>query len=148
MTRRVFVDTNVLVYGRDASEPGKQPRAWAWREALWKLRAGRLSIQVLQEYYQVVTRKLKPGLTRPVARQEITDLSLWKPVVISESLLESSWEIEDRFKISFWDSLIVAAAWEADCESLLSEDLSPGTNFDGLKVIDPFATLPADVLDG
>jgi hypothetical protein len=59
----VFVDTNVLVYARDASEPEKQPQAAAWIEHLWWTRTARLSFHVLQEYYATTTRKLKPGLT-------------------------------------------------------------------------------------
>ena len=62
MTAAVFVDTNVLVYARDAASPEKQGRAAAWIRTLWQSRAGRLSVQILQEYYAVVTRKLRPGL--------------------------------------------------------------------------------------
>jgi len=70
MADRYFVDTNVLVYARDASEPEKQPVARAWMQWLWKRQAGRLSTQVLQEFYQTVTRKLQPGLDPTVARSE------------------------------------------------------------------------------
>ena len=62
MSARVFTDANVLVYSRDSGEPAKQPRAEAWRRALWQSRAGRISVQVLQEYYVTVTRKLSPGM--------------------------------------------------------------------------------------
>ena len=62
MSAPVFVDTNVLVYARDASEPGKQPRAAAWLAHLWREQTGRTSVQVLSEYYATVTRKLRPGL--------------------------------------------------------------------------------------
>ena len=58
-----FVDTNVLVYARDASEPDKQPRAEAWMQHLWRTRSGRTCVQVLNEYYVTVTRKLSPGST-------------------------------------------------------------------------------------
>jgi predicted nucleic acid-binding protein len=67
----VFVDTNVLVYARDASEPDKQPQALAWTEHLWRTRTARLSFQVLQEYYAATTRKLKPGLSPEQARADI-----------------------------------------------------------------------------
>jgi predicted nucleic acid-binding protein len=60
MSAKVFVDTNVLVYCRDASEPKKQAQNSAWMAALWKQRTGRLSFQVLQEYYVTVTSKLSP----------------------------------------------------------------------------------------
>lgn len=61
---RTFVDTNVLVYARDISEPEKQRRASEWLAHLWRSREGRLSVQVLQEYYVTLTQKLKPGLPR------------------------------------------------------------------------------------
>jgi predicted nucleic acid-binding protein len=63
MTARVFVDSNVLVYERDSSEPDKQPLAEAWVRRLWEERTGRISFQVLQEFYVNVTTKRKPGLS-------------------------------------------------------------------------------------
>jgi predicted nucleic acid-binding protein len=80
MTAKVFVDTNVLVYWRDASEPDKQARALAWMETLWERRTGRLSFQVLQEFYVTVTAKLDPGLTPELARLDVGHLMSWKPV--------------------------------------------------------------------
>ena len=64
MSAKVFVDTNVLVYCRDASEPEKQAQTAAWMASLWEQKTGRLSFQVLQEYYVTVTAKLSPGLSR------------------------------------------------------------------------------------
>jgi predicted nucleic acid-binding protein len=147
MTVAVFVDTNVLVYGRDASERVKQPLAWAWREQLWRRQAGRLSTQVLQEFYVTVTRKLRPGLPRELARREVADLSLWRPVEASPELLEAAFEVEDRHRLSFWDALVVAAAQAARCDFLLSEDLKPDSVLGGVRVINPFATSPEEVLD-
>src|SRR5712692_5673330 len=69
----VFVDTNVLVYARDSSERTKHPRARAWLEMLWRERTGRLSTQVLHEYYVTVTRNLKPGLRADEAREDVRD---------------------------------------------------------------------------
>ncbi|MFP4348019.1 MAG: hypothetical protein ACLFQY_07040, partial [Desulfococcaceae bacterium] len=68
MSAKIFVDTNVLVYGRDAGEPAKQQQAAAWITYLWESRTGRLSIQVLQEFYSTVTTRLKPGLEPADAR--------------------------------------------------------------------------------
>ena len=76
----VFVDTNVLVYARDASERDKQRRASAWMAHLWRTGSGRLSVQVLQEYYVTVTRKLQPGLPKKDARADVQDLLAWKPL--------------------------------------------------------------------
>jgi len=142
MTDLYFVDTNVLVYSRDATEPDKQPMAEAWRKELWRRGTGRLSAQVLNEYYQVVTRKLVPGMPRERARAEIQDLMQWQPLPLTPQLLFDAWGIEDRHQISLWDALIVAAGQAADCAYLLSEDLGEGRDFDGMRVINPFTTAP------
>jgi predicted nucleic acid-binding protein len=141
----VFVDTNVLVYARDASEPDKQPQARAWVEHLWRTRTARLSFQVLQEYYAATTRKLKPGLTPEEARADIRDLLAWGPVPIGIEVLEAGWLAEDRFGLSCWDALIVAAARTAGCQYLLTEDLQDGAELDGLRVVNPFRTRPGSV---
>ncbi|HVD14337.1 MAG TPA: PIN domain-containing protein [Actinomycetota bacterium] len=138
----VFVDTNVLVYARDASEPGRQPQALAWIEHLWRTRTGRLSFQVLQEYYATTTRRLRPGLHPEQARADVRDLLAWRPVPTGAEVLEAGWRVEDRFGLSCWDGLIVAAARIAGCEYLLTEDLQHGSDLDGLRVIDPFQVTP------
>ena len=134
----VFVDTNVLVYARDASEPEKQPQAAAWIEHLWRTRTARLSFQVLHEYYAATTRKLKPGLTPDQARADVRDLLAWRPVPAGAELLEAGWSVEDRSGLSCWDALIVAAARVAGCEYLLTEDLQHGAELEGLRVVSPF----------
>ena len=143
MTDLVFVDSNVLVYRRDASEVAKQPQAAAWIEHLWRTRSGRLSIQVLQEYYQVVTRRLKPGLSPSEARQEVRELMTWRPAAMDAEVVSGAWEIEDRYGLSFWDALIVSAALCTGCRRLLTEDLQAGQELDGVLVVDPFQTAPA-----
>jgi predicted nucleic acid-binding protein len=142
MSELVFVDTNVLVYRRDASERDKQERAQLWINLLWTTRAGRLSSQVLQEYYHTVTRKLKPGIAPAEAREQVRDLAAWKPVIGSLDLLERAFSLEDRFELSFWDSLIVAAAGQAACRYLLTEDLQDGQVLGGITVINPFLHPP------
>lgn len=139
-SERYFVDTNLLVYARDASETEKQPCAHAWLEYLWLSRAGRLSVQVLQEYYQTVTRKLSPGLDRVTARDDVRDLLSWQPVNVDAAVIEKAWAAEERFGLSWWDSLIVGAAQHAGCRFLLTEDLQDGQDLDGMVVLDPFTT--------
>lgn len=139
---RVFVDTNVLVYCRDASEPVKQPRAMAWLEELWHSRRGRLSWQVLQEFYVTVTLKLEPGMAPGRARTEVRELASWGPVETTQPLVEGAWALQDRFALSFWDALIVSAAKVSGCGVLLTEDLQPGQRFDDLEVVNPFARSP------
>ncbi len=135
-----FVDTNVLVYARDASEPDRQPLARAWLEHLWRTGTGRLSVQVLEEYYVTVTRKLRPGVPAAEARADLEDLMAWRPIAIGADLLRSAWTLEERYDLSFWDALIVAEARAAGCRFLLSEDLTAGASYDGVQVVDPFRT--------
>lgn len=134
----VFVDTNVLVYARDRADQRKHERAAEWMRHLWSTGEGRLSIQVLQEYYVTTTRKLEPGLSAEAARADVRDLVAWRPVQIDTGALEAVWSIQDRFALSFWDSLIVAAATIAGCNVLLTEDLQHGMDVDGVSVVDPF----------
>jgi predicted nucleic acid-binding protein len=98
----------------------------------------RLSFQVLHEYYAVTTRKLKPGLTPEQARADVRDLLAWRPVSAGPDLLEAGWSVEDRFGLSYWDALIVAAARIAGCEYLLTEGLQHGAELEGLRVVSPF----------
>lgn len=138
MTARVFVDANVLVYARDASEKTKQPKAARWMDRLWKSGEGRVSIQVLQEYYVTVTQKLDPGMSRPRAREDVRSLLSWQPVVSDSGLLESAWELQDRYGLAWWDGPIVAAALRSDCRFLLSEDFQDQMALDQVTVVNPF----------
>ena len=138
-----FVDTNVLVYARDTSEPDKQPLAAAWMAHLWQTESGRTSVQVLNEYYVTVTRKLSPGLNRAIARDDVGDLTTWRPAVIDQATVEAAWDLEGRFSLSWWDSLIVASAIELGCDRLLTEDLADGQAYDGLVVTNPFRLAPS-----
>lgn len=137
-----FVDTNVLVYARDSSEGAKQEGARGWLEHLWRSRAGRLSYQVLDEYYVVVTEKLKPGLDRDQARADVRNLMVWSPVPTTSAMIETAWAVQDRHRLSWWDCLIVAAAQTAGCTWLLSEDFEHGRVFEGVRVVDPFMVTP------
>ena len=119
----VFVDTNILVYARDSSEPRKQEVAAAWMTRLWKSRRGRLSFQVLQEYYVTVTHKLDSRLDPLTARGEVRALMKWRPQAIDREVLEVAWRVQDSHRLSWWDALIVAAAEASSCEFLLTEDL-------------------------
>ena len=146
MTAPVFVDTNVLVYARDSSDPVKHRHARAWLELLWKHGLGRLSRQVLNEYYVTVTRKLDPGLSRTEARDEVALLSHWLHEPGVPALLETAWAVEDRYGFSWWDALIVAAAQLGGCGTLLTEDLQDGLDAGGVRIVDPCRHEPAEYL--
>lgn len=141
----VFVDTNVLVYARDSAAGTKQARAAEWMGYLWRSGRGRLSIQVLHEYYHTVTRKLQPGLDAASARQEARQLMQWQPVELSPAVLERAWSVQDQHAISFWDALIVAAAQIARCDYLLTEDLQGGQSLGGVMVLNPFQHHPHEI---
>ena len=148
MTETVFVDTNVLVYVRDASEGDKQRSAAAWMAALWETRRGRLSHQVLQEYYVTATVKLDPPRDVEDVREDVWALRAWKPLPADYETLETAWAVQDRFRISWWDALIVAAAARAGSRWLLTEDLQDGQDFQGVTVVDPFRHPPEEILGG
>ena len=145
MTAPVFVDTNVLVYSRDSRDAGKNQRAREWVEFLWDTKRGRVSRQVLHEYYVTVTRKLRPGLPTEEARSDVRALFHWLTTVDPEATIESAWVLQDRGSLSFWDALILSAAQAMDCEFLLSEDLPAGREFAGVRVVSPFLTRPSEL---
>lgn len=142
MESPVFVDTNVLVYHRDSTEPEKQARAAEWMARLWDEGSGRVSVQVLEEYYVTVTGKLRPGMPRDEAREDVAALRAWNPLVPDARILDDAWSIEDRYGLSFWDAMIVAAARRLGCAILLTEDLQDGQDLDGLLVRSPFTLAP------
>jgi predicted nucleic acid-binding protein len=148
MSAEVFVDTNVLVYARDAGEPEKSPRAREWLDRLWRTGRGRLGFQVLAEYYVTVTAKLEPGLPPPEAREDVRDLLAWQPVGVDGGVLEEAFALFDRYGLSWWDALIAGAARVASCGYLLSEDFQDGQDLGGVVVVDPFAHPPDEILGG
>jgi predicted nucleic acid-binding protein len=145
MTALVFVDSNLLICAVDEGNPKKHETAKLWRDELWKGRCGRVSFQVLQEFYANVTRK-RPS-AREQAQVEIRSLLAWRPVSVDAEILESCWKIQERYQLSFWDSLIVAAAKAASCRYLLTEDLQADQDLDGVLVVNPFRSDPAEVLN-
>ena len=145
MIGTVFVDTNVLVYRRDRADETKNETALEWIEYLWRARLGRLSIQVLQEFYVTVTQKLDPKLPKETARQDVRDLLSWRPIVSDAKLIADAWSAQDRHKTSWWDSLIIAASQSAGCRHLLSEDLQDGQVFDNIEVVNPFLHSPSSI---
>jgi len=145
MTDPVFVDTNVLIHALDQADPKKHQAARLWRAELWKSRRGRISFQVLQEFYVKVTQK-RPA-ARQEARAEVRNLLAWGPVAVDADVVELGWRIQDRYQLSFWDALIVAAARAASCRYLLTEDLQADQNLDGVVVVNPFLRGPDQLRD-
>jgi predicted nucleic acid-binding protein len=138
-----FVDTNVFVYRRHAEAGAKQARAAAVVDRLWREGDGRTSVQVLQEYYNVTTRKLL--LPPKEIRLSVRRLFAWRPLAPSSETFERAWALEHRHDLSYWDALVVAAAQESNCTHILTEDLQDGQHFDELVVVNPFKLASAEL---
>jgi len=143
MNAPVFVDTNVFVYALDAGAGRKQQAARAWRDALWRKRNGRISFQVLQEFY-VQACRINPE-ARESIRADIRDLLAWNPTVCDDPVLLEAFNIQDDVGVSFWDALIIAAALSANCHYLLTEDLRHGQDIRGMMVVNPFTISPDEL---
>jgi predicted nucleic acid-binding protein len=138
MSGRVFVDTNVLVYAHDVSTGVKHERARSLVERLWQERTGAVSTQVLQELYVSLRRKAVRSLPSDEARAVIADYLRWEVVVNNgESILEAI-ALEERYRISFWDALVIQASRACGALTLYSEDLSDGQVYDSVRVVSPF----------
>jgi predicted nucleic acid-binding protein len=135
-----FVDTNVLVYAHDRSEGAKHVLARKLVEQLWESGEGVLSTQVLQELCISLRRKMGNPFSLEEVREIVQDYLRWPIVVNTADSVLRALEIEGRYKISFWDSLIVQAAELAGATVLYSEDLAPGQAYGAVRVINPFAT--------
>lgn len=139
MTARIFVDTNVFVYAKQAGAPTKQSLAARWLERLWEAESGRTSVQVLNEYYTTLTRKIQPALPPAEAWDDVRSLMAWNPQPLDRELVHRGREIEQRYRLNWWDSLIVAAAQLQNCVILLTEDMQDRAVFGGVTVRNPFA---------
>lgn len=142
----VFVDTHVLLYSEDGADLAKQQRAIDWLGVLWTRRCGRLSQQVLNEFYAQATRQLRPPMPAGDARAEVRRYQRWSPWQIDHATVETAWAIESRFDLGYGDALALSAAQQQGCDWLLSEHLPHRLQVDGLCILNPFQVGP-DVLD-
>lgn len=132
-----FVDTNILVYAHDSSSPRKQQICIELVDRLSASRFGRLSTQVLVEFFSAVTRKLD---VRPAVAVEIlSDLAAWLVYSPSADDVVEAARLSAKHSISIWDALIVQAALASHCTILWSEDMQHGRRFQTLVVRSPFA---------
>ena len=138
MSDKVFIDTNVLVYAFDVDSGGKREVAEEVLLALRQQRSGVVSMQVLQEFYNTVTRKIAHPMPKEKARAVVDSFSQWC-VETTPAEIGRAFQIEDAARISFWDALIVAAELKAGAQRILSEDLNPGQQIAGILIENPFA---------
>lgn len=129
MSDKYFVDTNILVYAHDTAAGVKHERAKALVEQLWRDGSGVLSTQVLQELCVNLRRNAGRPVDLKTAREIVTDYLAWDVVTNSgESILEA-FDLEERYRISFWEALILQAAERSGASVLYSEDLSDGHTY-------------------
>ncbi len=133
----VFVDTNILVYAYDRDAGDKYAAAKAAVESLWnRALLPSISVQVLQEFYVNLIRK---GVSASEARETVMVYLEWDVIDNDRSLLLEAMRLHEKWSVSFWDALIVAAAKKAKVRELWSEDLNPGQNYEGISVVNPLA---------
>lgn len=141
---RRFVDTKVLVYAHDISAGDKHERARALVEQLWDTRNGCLSVQILQEFFVTVTRKIPKPLGAEAAKEVIADLARWRVHVPAADDVLGAIGLHQRTGISFRDAMMVRSAVEIGCEVIYSEDLNHGQLYDGVRVENPFTAQIAE----
>jgi predicted nucleic acid-binding protein len=137
-----FTDTNLLLYSVDPADPAKQRAAAEWLELLWERGSGRISWQVIHEFYSNAVRKI--GTASPKAREVVEAFMLWQPVDTSPDLIRRAWHWADTAQLSYWDGLIVGAAELSGCRWLLSEDMQTGRALGQVKIVNPFQSSPRD----
>lgn len=141
---RRFIDTNILLYAHDDSAGAKQDQARALVEELWESRDGCLSVQVLQEFFVNVIRKIAKPLDAETAKEIVADFSRWYVHVPASDDVLAAIGIHQHTGISFWDAMIVRSAAEIGCTVLYSEDLDAGQDYFGVRVENPFQPPAAD----
>lgn len=146
MDLTVFVDTNVILYAFDLRDTDKQARSRAWLRACWLRRCGRISSQVMHEFYANARGRFAKSVPADQVRAEVRRYQQWTPWPVDHATVETAWAVEHRYGISYWDALMVAAALHLGCRWLLTEDLQHGQWLDQVQVINPFLTGP-EILD-
>jgi len=138
MKDKVFLDTNIIVYAHDRSSGEKNATAKEIMGNLWESEKGVISVQVLQEFFVCVTQKIPNPLQINNARMILEYLSTWEVVVNDKHITMQAIDLQEKFKFSFWDSLIIQAAVRSQAKILLSEDLPDGQVVMGTKILNPF----------
>ncbi|WP_197046900.1 PIN domain-containing protein [Paucibacter sp. KBW04] len=133
----LFVDTSVLICSEDGADVAAREQVMAWLRQLWLRRLGRVSTQVLNDFYAQVTTRITPTMPNGDARAEVRRYQRWQPWAIDHATVESAWSIESRFGLAYVDALIVAAAKAQGCTRLLSLELPHELQLDSVQIINP-----------
>lgn len=135
---KVFVDTNVIVYAYDKGSGEKHRIAADIMKDLWRSGLGTVSTQILQEFFVTLTKKISAPMDISVVRETIRRLSKWDVLLIDVDTIIRATELQERYKYSFWDSLIITSAITSGARTILSEDLADGQTIQGLTIKNPF----------
>lgn len=138
MSELVFVDSNILIYAHDQDAADKRARAATLLEELWESGNGRLSTQVLQEFFVNATSRLATPLVRSMAREIVTTYAVWVQDATTPDTVTRAIDIADLARLSFWDALILASAEQCGASRLLTEDLNHGQQIAGVRIENPF----------
>ena len=133
---KVFVDTNIFIYSIDQKETEKRDKARSILKRLVEVHQPVISTQVIKEFYVVASTKLKADTF--LVKNIIHNFRNFEIVNNDIELMEQAIDISTLSRLSFWDSLIVAAAEKANCEFVFSEDLNPGQTYRGVMLVNPF----------
>lgn len=136
-----FCDTNLFVYAYDLTGGRKRQQAGELVDSLWESGTGIISMQVLQELFVVLTRKIPRPLSVVEARAIVEDMATWRVVEPGPRDVLAAIDGAGRWHISFWDAMILVAAIRAGAETVWSEDLNDSQAYDGIIVRNPFSSL-------
>ena len=136
-----FVDTNVLLYAYEGGAVRKQRISIELIDRLWEEREGILSIQVLSEFYSNATRKLR--MPAASAEEVVRDFSAWRLHRPDHDSILSAVRLEQRYKLAWYDAMILNSAMESGCSILWTEDFQDGQQFGDLVIRNPYKTARA-----
>lgn len=137
-TGKVFIDTNILVYAYDPSEPEKQEKAIAFLDQLVSLDQGLISTQVLSEFYVTITGKISDSMTAEEAAERIKNFcQVWQVLPLNEIIVLEAVRGVQTHSFSYWDSLIWATARLNQVAVIASEDFAHGSFIEGIRFLDP-----------
>lgn len=139
MSARFFLDTNIFIYSFDQSDPKKSARAFTLIQSGVATRKGVVSYQVVQEFFNVALRKFAAPMSVIEAEQYLG--TVFRPLLAvhsSQAIFSEALQLTHRHRLSWYDSLIVASAIQADCGILYSEDLQHGRRFGTVVIENPF----------
>lgn len=135
---KIFIDTNIMIYAYDVSAVEKHQIASHILSDLWNSGLGVLSTQVLQEFFVNIVQKIQKPIDKKLAKEIVRDFLRWQVVVNNGDSILDAIDICDKYRYSFWDSMIIEAAIKGGAVFLMSEDLQHGQVISGVTIKNPF----------